>query len=162
MDNNDLDRLYEATVEDMLFAIGILLTESGPAPYIHIFYRDWTREQLEVVRQSFKSGLTLVMGERKHGTRDLYLASREKVALQAEDNGHTSVLRAPSWDARLADIDEAVVCAFETNRRRHGGFLLLVQTPEWEFLSSVSNVDGRTSVGAVLTQSLPVPQAHID
>ena len=62
MDNNILDGLYEATAEDMLFAIGLLLTEGIPAPYIHIFYRAWTREQLEVVGESFKSGLTLMMG----------------------------------------------------------------------------------------------------
>ncbi|MFQ5492341.1 MAG: hypothetical protein ACE5GE_16650 [Phycisphaerae bacterium] len=36
----DLDKLYEATTEDLLGAIDVMLTETAPAPHTHIFYRE--------------------------------------------------------------------------------------------------------------------------
>ncbi|MHC4093935.1 MAG: hypothetical protein ACYSVY_27295, partial [Planctomycetota bacterium] len=60
MNSQDLERLYEATGEDLLFAIGqLLLPGNEAAPYVHIFYRDWPREKLEVVREAFRDGLVL-------------------------------------------------------------------------------------------------------
>lgn len=67
------------------------------------------------------------------------------------------MLRAPAWDANLERIDERVVCRFEADRRRYGGFLLLVQTPEWEFLVAVANERGMTSLGPICTRSFPAP-----
>jgi hypothetical protein len=158
MNSQDLGELYEATGEDLLFAIGALLVSGQePAPYIHVFYRDWSREQLEVVRESFRKGLILVRGKRPKGGYDLYIGTRETISLQAKDGGHTSVLRAPAWDAHLAEVNEEAAQVFEANRRRTGGFLLLLQTPEWEFLTAVDDARGGTTVGPIEKRSLPMP-----
>ena len=150
MNNHNLEGLYRSTEEDMQFAIGLIrLPGAPPAPILQIRYRDWTREKLEVIRESFTDGLILVNGKRKDGKYDLFIGTREQVALQAEENGHTSVLRGPAWDAHLPNIDVSVVREFEANRTRYGGFLLLVQTAEWEFLTVVDDADDRTIVGAV-------------
>ena len=155
----DLDKLYEAISEDLLFGIGVMLTETTSAPYIHIFYRDWTRQQLEVIRESFKGGLTLTLCSPKYGKCDLYLATREKIVLQADEDGHTSVLRGPAWDARLENVEASVVRQFEANRKCYGGFMLLIQTLEAEFPASVTDADGRTVVGTIRLRSLPTPSS---
>ena len=129
-------------------------------PAIHVFYQDWSREKLEVVRESFKSGLILVSAERKPGLHHLYIGTRESIALQQTEGEHTSVLKAPAWDAHLADVEEQAFRQFEINRKRHGGFLLLVQTPEWEFLTAVEDPEDRTVVGPIQERSSPMPSGN--
>jgi hypothetical protein len=103
----------------MQFAIGLVaLPGREPAPILQIRYRDWSRKKLEVIRESFKEGLILVNGKRKDGKYDVFIATREQVALQAEKNRHKSVLRAPAWDAHLPGVDVPVAHQFEANRRR--------------------------------------------
>ena len=158
MRNKHLEDLYRATEEDMEFAIGLLaLPNLEPAPYIHIHYRNWTRGMLEVVRESFTDGLILVNGKRKRGKCDLVLRTHERIALQAKENGHTSVLRAPAWDAHLAGVDEAAVDRFEASRAPYGSFVVLVQTPEWEFLTTVCDPRGTTVPGRIQRRIIPMP-----
>ena len=158
MNNHDLESQYRATEEDMQFAIGLIqLSGAPPAPILQIHYRDWTREKLEVIRQSFTDGLILVNGKRQDGEYDLFIGTREQVALQSEENGHMSVLRGPAWDAHLPGVDASGVYEFEANRQRYGGFLLLVQTPDCEFLTAVDNED-RAIGGAVLPREMELPR----
>ncbi len=84
-------------------------------------------------------------------------STRECVAVQATEGDHTSVLRAPDWDAHLEAIDEQVVRRFEADRRRLGGYLLLIQTPEWEFSTVAYEAGNRTIVGPVGQRSTPMP-----
>lgn len=161
--SNDLEKLYESSAEDMVFGIGLLrLPGTEPTPYVQVFYKDWTREKLEVVRESFKSGLILVSAERRPGVHHLFIGTREQIALQQERDGHTSVLHAPAWDAHLAGIEGPAFQAFEIHRRRCGGFLLVVQTPEWECLTAVEEAADRTEVGPVQKRSLPMPPGQQD
>ena len=78
------------------------------------------------------------------------------------DRWHRSVksecLR-PGTPLSLADVDDQAFRLFEANRRLYGGFLLLMQTSEWEFLTGVEDADDRTIVGAVLARSMPMPPA---
>jgi hypothetical protein len=158
MNTQDLEKLYEATGEDLLFAIGALLVPGQePAPYIQIFYPGWSREKLEVVREWFRDGLILVSGQRPQGGCDLYLGTRETIALQANDGEHRSVLRAPAWDAHLPEVNEQAVRLFEANRKRSGGFLLRLQTPEWEFLTAVDDASSGTTVDPIERRSAPMP-----
>ncbi len=161
MNHRILEDLYDATEEDLLYGIGLLgLPDQEPAPFIHIHYRDWSREQLEIVRESFRGGLVLTLSCRAEGTRDLHVSTRECVAVQAREGDHTSVLRAPAWDAHLEGIDEQVVSRFEADRRRCGVFLLLMQTPEWESLSVVDDADRSPAVGTVQRASFPIPSGR--
>ena len=159
MNNKHLEDLYQATEEDMLFALGLLaLPGLQPGPYIHIHYRNWTREMLEVVRESFTNGLILE-SKGKQGKYDLFLQTCERIALQAKENGHTSVLRAPAWDAQLADVDGAAVERFEANRARCGNSVLLVQTPDSEFLTTVFAPRSTAGTGRIERRIMPVPSA---
>ena len=158
MNHRILEDLYHATEEDLLYGIGLLaLPDREPAPYIHIHYPDWTRRKLEVVRESFKVGLILTSMTRADGRRDLHLGTRQTISVQAEQDGHTSMLRAPAWDARLSQIDASVVGQFETDRQRYGGFLLLVQTPEWEFVTVVADTTGGDTHRPIVPRSFPPP-----
>ena len=94
------------------------------------------------------------------GLHHLYIGTRETIALQQTEGEHTSVLKAPAWDAHLADVEDRAFRLFEINRKRHGGFLLLLQTPEWEFLTAVEDPDDRTSVGPIQERSLPMPSGN--
>ena len=119
MNHRVLEDAYRATEEDLLYGVGVLaLPGQEPAPFIHIHYCDWSREKLEVVRESFRAGLVLVFSDRQNGIHDLHISTRERVAIQAQQDGHTSELRAPAWDAHLEGIDEQVVRRFEADRRR--------------------------------------------
>jgi len=66
------------------------------------------------------------------------------------------VLRATAWDARLEQVDAQVVQEFEVRRRHYGGFLLLMQTLQWEFLTTVDDED-RAAVGSILPRSTTSP-----
>ncbi len=161
MNHRILEDLYDATEEDLVYGIGLLaLPDREPAPYIHIHYRDWSRRKLEVVRESFRGGLVSTVTEPVNGFCDVHLSTRERIGIQAERDGHTSVLRAPAWDAHLTRIDEHVARRFDADSRRYGGFLLLVQTPEWEFLAAVANARGETTLGTVQPRSMSVPSGQ--
>ena len=67
------------------------------------------------------------------------------------------MLRAPAWDADLEGIDEQVVRRFEAARRRLGGYLLLMQTFECEFLSAVDSASKPAQIGPVVSRSFPIP-----
>ncbi|UCG15417.1 MAG: hypothetical protein JSV19_08975 [Phycisphaerales bacterium] len=110
-----------------------------------------------MVRKSFADGLIPASGKCRDGKYDLLVGTRKQVALQAEENGHASVPRASAWDARVPGVDAPVVPEFEAIRRRYGGFPVLIQTPEWEFLTVADDADDRTIVGAVV----PPPLARL-
>ena len=41
-----LEELYDATEEGLLYGIGLLaLPDQQPTPFVHIHYRDWSREK---------------------------------------------------------------------------------------------------------------------
>jgi hypothetical protein len=160
MNQRILEDLYDATEEDLLYGVGLLaLPEQEPAPFIHIHYRDWSREQLEVVRESCRGGLVLTFSRRAEDTRDLHLSTRERIGIQASESGRTSALHAPAWDAHLTGVGKQVVRRFESGRRRCGGFLLLMQTREREFLTAVDDLTSRTAVGVIQPRALPGPAA---
>ncbi len=153
-----IKQLYESTADDLRYGIGVLdVPDRGPVPLIHIHYADWSREKLDLVRESFRGGLILVNGQRASGSCDLYLATREKITVQAKQDGHTSILKAPAWDARLTEVDGQVVQRFEDARDRRRGFLLLVQAGEWEFLTAVDDAGDTATVGVVLPANQPTP-----
>ena len=148
--NKVLDALHQSTEDDRRFAIGaVVLSDCGLVPIIHIRYCDQNRVKLEAERNSFTDGVIFVNRKRHDGTYHLFIGARERVAMQSEENGHKSVLRTPAWDAQLPGVDASVVREFEANRPRYGGFLLLVQTPEWEFLTVVGVNDGSATVGPI-------------
>ena len=156
LDNQHLKQLYESTEEDMRFAIGtIIMPGNLPCPIINIYYANWSREKLEVVRESFKGGVILVSAERKPGMHDVYLGTRETIAIQEQEGEHTSILRAPAWDAHMKNVEERVFRLFDSNRKRRVGFLLMLQTPEWEFLTAVDDGRDSTIVGVLLQTSMP-------
>ena len=158
MSHRILESLYDATEEELLYGVGLLaLPDQEPAPFIHIHYRDWSREKLEIVRESFREGLILTIGRSIAGVRDLHVSTRERIDIQTTQDGHTSVLRAPAWDARLEGIAEHVVQRFQTGWQRLCGFLLLMQTPVWEFLTAVNDTRDSTHIGHVTPRSFPVP-----
>jgi hypothetical protein len=112
--NSRLRRLYEASEEDMRFAIGTMQQGTDlPMPIICIVYRDWSREQLKIVRESFHAGITLTHQEHGPGVHQIRLATLETITIEQAEGGHTSVLRAPAWDADLVGIDGAALRAFD-------------------------------------------------
>ena len=138
LDNQELKQLYESTEEDMRFGIGtIMMPGNQPCPIINIHYVDWSREKLEVVRESFKGGLIMTSAERKPGMHDVYLGTRETIAIQQREGEHTSILRAPAWDAHLQNVEGRVFRLFDNHRKSRGDFLLMLQTKEWEFMTGV-------------------------
>jgi hypothetical protein len=46
--------------------------------------------------------------------------------IQRREGEHTSVLRAPAWDAHLAEVEDRAFRLLDANRQRYGGFLLLI------------------------------------
>ena len=159
--HEQIKQLYESTADDLRYGIGVLdVPDRGHVPLIHIRYADWSCEKLDVIRGSFHGGLILVSGQRASGSCDLYLATREKITVQAERDGHTSILKAPAWDARLTEVDGQVVRRFEAARGRRRGFLLLVQAGEWEFLTAVDDAGDTATVGVVLPANQPTPNGN--
>jgi len=129
--NTKLRQLYDASQEDMHDGIGTIDLGTGPpAPIISIRYLGWSRAKLEVVRESFRSGIILSSARRESGLLHAYLGTRETMTIEYAEGEKTDVLRASAWDAHLADIDGAAFEAFDANRRHRGGFLLLVQAGE--------------------------------
>ncbi|UCF34756.1 MAG: hypothetical protein JSV78_05515 [Phycisphaerales bacterium] len=158
MNQDVLEHLYEATEEDLLYGIGTLpVADSVALPLIHVHYRHWSREKLIVVRASFESGLDLVIGEPSCGCREMRLSTREQVSVQVKEDGHTHVLRSLAWDACLEGVAEHVVRRFEQDCHQAHGYVLLMQTPAWEFLTAVERACGRTHVQPITTRAYPCP-----
>lgn len=156
--NNRLRELYESTADDMVYGIGLVqFSGAEPAPCIHISYPSWNRAQLEIVRESFDGGLVLTSTEKEPGLHHLHIGTRQVVAIHQRDGEHTSILRAPAWDAHLANVEQRALRLFEMNRERYGGFLVLMQTPEWEFLVGVEDACNHTAVGPVRRLRFPAP-----
>ena len=149
--------LYDAAAEDVVFGLGLMPVSDGQCvPYLHLFYRDWCREMLEIIRESFGSGLVLTHSERTPGRIDVFIATREQVAVHGFCGGETSILRAAAWDAQLADVEAVASRVFEDERARQGHYVVLMQTREWEFLTSVS-LDGSTAIGDITPRTFPMP-----
>ena len=157
MNRRIVDRLYAATEEDLLFGIGVLtLGDQKPAAYIHIHYRNWTREKLALVRDAFQAGLAVTWSAPTAGFRDLHISTHERIAIQADHDGYTSLLRAPAWDAHLVRIEEQVAHYFEADQKRCGGFLLVLQTADLEFSSAVS-LNGKAQLGPIRRCTFAIP-----
>lgn len=159
MTRQTLSDLYDASQEDLLYGIGRLELPDGPSvPLIQIHYGGWSREQLLVVRKSLASGLVLTIRHRDSDTYDLHLSTREQVTIEAADGDHTSVLRAPAWDASLQRVADQVIVQFTAQRRRHGGYLVLLLTPAWEFLAAASDESPRVRTAPLMPRSYPIPR----
>lgn len=153
-----LEQLYQSTEEGFLYAVGLFAApDQPPAPLIQVYYSDWSHEQLAAVRASVDEGLTLVHDQAADRSCSLSLATRQKIAIRAAHDGHTSVLQAPAWDAHLAGVDRRVATQFADQRRRLGGFVLLVQGREHEFLAAVDDSAERVHVGPIQPLSLRPP-----
>ncbi len=154
----DLKQLYDATAEDLRFGVGLLdVPGRGHVPFIQIHQPGWSSEMLEIVRDSFRDGLTLTEVVNASGTVDLCLASRQRIAIQAKDRGQTGVLRAAAWDARLSNVDPVISRRFLSDWARLGGFLLLLQSPEWEFVVAVHREGTRADSSPISPRTLPIP-----
>lgn len=152
------DQLYAASEEDILFGIGHLATaDRGFVPYIHLHFPAWDRARLEAVHAAFRGGISLVVKPAADGTQRLFLATRERVAVQIGQAGQTSALEAPAWDAALDDVAPSVVRHFEADRQRLGGFTLLLQTPDWEFLTAVHDMPDPLEPGPITDRCFPTP-----
>ena len=139
MNHHHLTQLHESTEEDMRFGVGTIMMPDGqPCPIINIHYADWSREKLEVVRESFMGGVILSSAERRPGVHDVYIGTRESIAIQQQVGEHTSILRAPAWDARLEGIEPAVLRQFDQAYSMLGRFLLILQTDRWAFEADVT------------------------
>ena len=90
------------------------------------------------------------------GRIDLFIATRERVAVHGIHDGETSILRAAAWDAQLADVDAAAFRLFEEERVRQGRYLVLMQTPDWEFLTGI-NPGRSATVGEITPRTFPMP-----
>ena len=156
--NRRLQALYESTAEDMLFAVGLIqLSGQQLRPYIHIHYPGWGCDKLAVVRHVFKDGLTLSAGSGADNESELHLATRQRVMLQCDEGGETSVLRSPAWSAQFENVRTEVVESFVLNRRHCGGFAVLLQTPDWEFTSVLNDETDSTSIGPIRSHCTPIP-----
>jgi hypothetical protein len=155
--NDILKELYKSTGEDFLYGVGALqLPDGALAPCVHLHYANWSREQLDTVRDCFADGLLATAHTRPSGDMRMTIATRQQVTLQASQPSHTNVLRAPGWDARLEDLDVNAFRHFTAQRHRYGGFLLLVQTPDWEFLAAVKDAGLPGEVGPIQARSFPL------
>ena len=107
------------------------------------------------MRQSFHEGI--VLSKKANGVDgfEVHLATRQKIVVRSDHHGHTSVLRAPAWNAHLGCVDPEVVQRFEDGRRKCGGFLLLMQAGEWEFTTLVNDGDRPPMVGPIVPRSDP-------
>ncbi len=156
MHNRDLQSLYDTTEEDFRYGIGLMaIPGRGPVPLIGVHYSDWPGDKLAIIRQSFHGGIVLSTKAKPDGDFDVHLATRQKIVIRSEHNGHTSVLRAPTWNAHLTGVDAKVVGRFEDGCRSRGGFFLLLQAGAWEFTTLVNDGDRQPVVGAIIPRSAP-------
>jgi hypothetical protein len=160
--NDDLHRLYDATAEDMLYGIGLTRgtcegLEGQATPTIAIAYPHWSRQQLELVRGAFGDGLTITVNDVGGQARHIYLATRQLVTVSVQRGVETDVLRAPAWDARLEGVEREAFGIFQRGRRALGGFLLLMQTCHWEFMTGVDEISNIAKVGVIVPRTTLIP-----
>jgi hypothetical protein len=149
--------MYEATTADLLFGMGGLMLDDGMrAPIIQVHYSSWTRDMLDLVRDTFAGGIEIRAEQQSAGRADVVLARRQLITIGARTAETTDALRAPAWDARLRSIDLAVIGAFEFERHASGGFLRIVRSHEWEFLASVM-LHGSCQIMPIQARSFPMP-----
>jgi hypothetical protein len=154
MEPSLLKQLYDASVQDLLYGIGLLGAEgsSVPIPMIQCFYRDWSEAMLRVVADALRGGVELSF---KPGF--VYLATRERIEGRQYDGQGTSILRAPAWNARLENPDPEAVRLFDATSDVLAHFVLILQTPEWECVVLVHKPTGATRVGPLQRPKLPTP-----
>ena len=116
-----LHSAYESTAEDLRYGIGLMVdTNRRSMPMIAVRYENWPPDKLEVVRQMFVDGLTVEHKSVNSDTVDVYVATHQKITVRSTSGGHTHVMHAPAWDARLAAVDdhqeEPVARAVKQNR----------------------------------------------
>lgn len=159
MEHQDvLEQLYHATEEDLLYAVGLLAgADQNPAPLIQVHYGDWSREQLAVIRAAFTDGISLLQERQTGQDHSFHLATQQAVTIQVADGEETSILRAPAWDAHLVNVDGSAAAQFAVERQRLGGFLLLIQARESEFLAAVDDSTEQVHLGPIRPLSLPPP-----
>ena len=104
---------------------------------------------MEVVRESFVDGLTVDHKLVDSDTVDVYVATRQKITVQSTAKGHTHVMHAPAWDARLAAVDRQSFTVFNVRRRTGGGFLLVVTAGCRQFTTYVDDRHDQTMVGPI-------------
>jgi len=145
-----LHSAYESTAEDLRYGIGLMAdADRRSMPMIAVRYENWPPGKLEVVRESFVDGLTVEHKIVDSATVDVYVATRQKISVQSTGGGHTHVMHAPAWDARLAAVDRRSFTVFD-DRRRHGrGFLLVVTAGCRQFMSYVDDQNDRADVGPI-------------
>ena len=131
MTHDVLNRLYDATEDDFTFMIGVLETDT--VPVICLTYPNWTREQLELVRESFASGIQLTLA---HERREVYVCTKERVQLEVRDTADRSVLQGPAWDARLENVEPEVARRLEAA----GRLILVLQGRRWRFMTEVTTL----------------------
>ena len=163
--NYGIQKLYEATSDDLLYGIGVTLgVGDGPedqvVPTIAIAQPRWSRQWLELVRSTFGDGLTITANAVSGGTCNIYLATRLLVTVSLQRGDDTDVLRGPAWDARLDGIEQEAFSTFELGRRVLGGFLLVMQTGRWEFTTGVEEISGSATVGPIVPRTTAIPPSE--
>ena len=163
--NQDLQELYNAACDDLLYGIGVTQgadtgREGQAIPTIAITYPHWSRQQLELVRGTFADGLTITANEAAGRTCNIYLGTRQLVTIRLQRGGETDLLRGPAWDARLEGVEQEAVSMFELGRRVFGGFLLVMQTSQWEFTTGVDEIRGGATVGPIVARTTAIPPSE--
>jgi len=153
-----LHSAYESTAEDLRYGIGLMVdADRRTTPIIAVRYENWPPGKLEVVRESFVDGLTVEHKIVDSETVDVYVATRRKISVQSTGGGHTHVMHAPAWDARLAAVDRRSFTVFDDRRRHGGGFLFVVTTGCRQFMSYVDDRNNHTMVGPIVDCQNPPP-----
>jgi hypothetical protein len=160
--NQDLQSLYEAVSDDMLYGLGLTQGagdgwEEPAMPTIAIIYPHWSCQQLELVRGAFGDGLTLTVNDAGGATCHIHLATRQLVTISLQRGNETDVLRGPAWDALLEGVEREALGVFQRGRRACGGFLLLMQTSHWEFKTRVDEIKNSAAVGVIVPRSTVIP-----
>ena len=64
------------------------------------------------------------------------------------------MLRGSAWNAHLAAVEHEAFMFFESQRAGFGGFVLLLQTSEWEFMAGVDDRKHGTIVRVVIPREM--------
>ena len=152
-----LRQLYEGSAEDVQFGIGTLVLDDGVSvPCVVVHQPSWIRELLEILKKNFVHGVECRIERGSGQTASLFLATRDRVTVQAELTGELHALRAPAWDARLEQVAIDVIDSFEAERQRAGGFMLVLQSAAWELVVGVM-LGGSCQGTTIRPRALPMP-----
>lgn len=154
MNQSLLQSLYEASEQDFRYGIGLLNMDGEvPAlPMIQCYYQCWTKEVLGAVASALADGLEISIS-----ADHVYLATKERIQAQEHQGPETSVLRAPVWNALLENPDPDAARRFDALSNALGHFTLILQTAEWECITTVLRPNGVTQLGDVRRTTLPTP-----